>query len=316
MKQYSHAWLAFMAIKRLEDADLKKAQKYGDSLIKWFKNHKDGVTQGAWYPDSIIKDMKTSHVLKFTPANGDKKSKFRKLPTSYLLHQHFKKSDLKKQSYEIDKNTNLPDRCEAIAQSVIDNLKMQEREEKGSPISPTDNHVATLLFMLSHYVADAHVPFHCDSRQFSEEKDIHEKLEKAWDDAIKEYYLLDEENKRFFYNPEGYPLFDKDNKEKYKESFLKKVEDNLKKRKFMLTWGANNGNVWDFMSAICQYSYLLSYTFIPEGYDHTNVTSHNWKKLGSISFEDVSITVLSDAIDSIAKVYLRVWRKYERWLKE
>ena len=38
---------------------------------------------------------------------------------------------------------------------MIDNLKMQETELKGSPISPTDNHVAVLLFMLSHYVADA-----------------------------------------------------------------------------------------------------------------------------------------------------------------
>jgi len=315
MKQYSHAWLAFMAIKRLEDSDLKKAKKYGDSLIKWFKDHKDGVCQGAWYPDLIIKDMSSSHVLKFTPVNNGEKGKFRKLPSAYLLHEHCKDSDLRKRSYEIDKDTNLPDRCEAIAQSVIDNLKMQESEEKGSPIAPTDNHVATLLFILSHYVADAHVPFHCDSRQFSEGDDIHGKLEKAWDDAIKKYYRLDKENERFFYNPDGYPLLDKDNKEKYKESFLKKVEDHLKKRKFALTWGTGNGNVWDFMSAVCQHSYLLSYLFIRQGYDHTNVTSKNWKKLGLISFEDLNVAVLSDAIESIAKVYLRIWRKYKRWEK-
>lgn len=317
MKQYSHAWLAFMAIQRLEQAELSDSNRnYANSLIEWFKDHKDGVTQGAWYPDEIIKDMKTSHVLKFTPENDGKKGEFRKLPTTYLLYQHCKDFDLKQKSYKIDKKTNLPDRCESIAHSVIDNLKMQESEDKGSPIAPTDNHVATLLFMLSHYVADAHVPFHCDSRRFSEEPDVHGKLEGVWDDAIQKYYRLDEENERFFYNPEGYPLLDKEKERQYKESFLKKVEDNLRERDFGVSWGGNNGNVRDFMSAICQYSYLLSYSFIREGYDHTNVTSNNWKRLGSKSLEDVNIAVISDAIDSIAKVYFRIWRKYKRWEKK
>jgi len=317
MKQYSHAWLAFMAIKRLEHVQLSSSnRKYADSLVRWFKNHKDSVTQGAWYPDSMIKDMASSHVLKFTPGNGGPPGKFKKLPKTYLLHQQMNDSPLKQRSYKIDKDNNLPDRCESIAHSVIDNLKMQESEEKGSPIAPSDNHIATLLFMLSHYVADAHVPFHCDSRRFSAEKNIHGKLEKVWDDAIKEYFLLDKDNERFFYDPDGYPLPDPDKKQAYDTSFLKRVEDHLKNREFSVTWGNSaNRNVWDFMCAVCQYSYLLSYSFIPEGYDHTNVTSANWKNLGSISLDDVHVTVLSDAIDSIAKVYFRIWRKYKRWEK-
>ncbi|MHC4331632.1 MAG: hypothetical protein ACYSWW_26300 [Planctomycetota bacterium] len=133
--------------------------------------------------------------------------------------------------------------------------------------------------------------------------------------AIKKYYLLDKANERFFYNPAGYPLLDKEKAEQYKESFLKKVEDNLRRRQFSVTWGSRNGNVWDFMCAICQHSYLLSYSFIPEGHDHTNVTSHNWKRLGSISLEDVNIAALSDAIDSIAKIYFRIWRRYKKWEK-
>ncbi|NOY22514.1 MAG: hypothetical protein GXO70_03235 [Acidobacteria bacterium] len=316
MKQYTHAWLAFMAIKRLEQAELSKSnRKYADSLIKWFKDNKDGVIQGAWYPDMIIKDMASSHVLKFTPVDEGEKGKFRKLPKTHLVYQYCKESDLKQKAYKIDRDTNLPDRCESIAHSVVDNLKMQESEEKGSPIVPSDNHVATLFFMLSHYIADAHVPFHCDSRRFSEGNNIHGRLEKEWDDEIKKYYLLDKANGRFFYDPTGYPLFDKKKDQLYKESFLKKVDDNLRKRKFAVSFGPKNGNVWDFMSAICQYSYLLSYRFIPEGNDHTNVTAHNWKKLGSINLEDVSIAALSDAIDSIATVYFRIWRRYKKWEK-
>jgi len=72
----------------------------------------------------------------------------------------------------------------------------------------------------------------------------------------------------------------------------------------------------DFMSAICQHSYLLSHCFIPEQYTHTNVTSDNWQSLGSISFEAYSAAVLSDAIDSIARIWLRVWRRYMKWEKK
>ena len=132
---------------------------------------------------------------------------------------------------------------------------------------------------------------------------------------IELHYRIDRDNERFFYDPDGYPLLDDKTQAQFKNSFLKKVEDNLSKRKFTESFGTKNKNVWDFMSAICQYSYLLSYMFIPEGYDHTNVTTSNWKTLGAISLEDLSIAVLSDAIDSIAKVYFRIWRRYKKWEK-
>ncbi len=317
MKQYSHAWLAFMAIKRLEEAQLAdKDGAYAASLVGWFKNYKDGVIQGAWYPDKIIKDMATSHVLKFTPVKDGLKGEFKNLPKTYMLYKHCKDSPLKQYTYTVDKNTNLTDRCESIAHSVVDNLKMQESEEKGSPIAPVSNHVATILFMLSHYVADAHVPFHCDSRKFSEGNDIHGLLEEVWDDEILKFYKLDKQNERFFYDPQGYPLLDEKTQPLYKDSFLKKVEDNLSESQFSDSFGTNNKNVWDFMSAICQHSYLLSYLFIPEGYDHTNVTASSWKTLGAINLDDLSVAVLSDAIDSIAKVYFRVWRRYKKWEKD
>jgi len=70
MKRFTHAWLAFMAIKRLEETKLSDThRRYADNLIGWFKNHRDDVIQGAWYPDSVIKDMANSHVLKLTPSD-------------------------------------------------------------------------------------------------------------------------------------------------------------------------------------------------------------------------------------------------------
>lgn len=151
MKQYTHAWLAFMAIKRLEDADLSDANRsVADSLIRWFKNNKDGVIRGAWYPDSVIKDNANSHVLKFTPdATGD--NRFKDLPSTYLMRDYRTPSGLYQQPYTIDEHDNPPDRCESLAQAVIDNLKIQFSEDKGSAVAATDNHIAQLLFMLSHF---------------------------------------------------------------------------------------------------------------------------------------------------------------------
>ena len=84
----------------------------------------------------------------------------------------------------------------------------------------------------------------------------------------------DDTNERFFYDPNGYPLRDLTKDDEYQFSFLKTVEDRLTRRDFLMGHGEGNNNTWDFMKAICQYSYLLSYEFIPEGYDHKYIYSH------------------------------------------
>lgn len=315
MKRYTHAWLALMATKRLEDTTIESEdRKYADSLVRFLKGHRDDVTQGAWYPDAVIMDMANSHVLKLTPSDGTP-AEFRSLPETYLSQKLDKKSPLRKKSFvRADKKDNLPDRCESITESVVDHLKIQESEDKGSPVSPTDNQVALLLFILSHYIADAHMPFHCDARAFSTKgRDLHGKMEGVWDDTIRACYQIDEENERFIYDPRNYPMKNPNNDLQYQASFLKKVDDALGKRKFVISFGGDNNNVWDFMSAVCQHSYLLSYCFIPSQYDHTNVPLDNWQSLGSVSFEDLSVAVFSDAIDSIARIWLRLWRRYKLW---
>jgi len=295
MKKYTHAWLAFKAIERLEKATITQSYRgFADHLIDWFRDNRDGVIQGAWYPDAVIKDMASSHVLKFTPT-VEKEPKFGYLPSSYEFYRIGKKSALKKKGYTIDPNTNLPDRCEAIAQSVIDNLKMQEMEPKGSAISPTDNHVATLLFMLSHYIADAHMPLHCDSRPFSDGWNLHAHIEGVWDDEIKTFYDIDYANERFYLDPVGNPLFKETAVKEYPASFLKTVEQNLTDREFTVGWGRDNGNVWDFMSSLCQYSYLMAYALIPEGLSVADVTKDNWDKQpgSTITFRDLSTAAFS-----------------------
>ena len=93
------------------------------------------------------------------------------------------------------------------------------------------------------------------------------------------------------------------------------MDNELKARDFKITWGSRNNNVWDFMRAVCQYSYLLSYSLIPKEYDETNVSRKNWQALKGqeLKYKELSVIAFSDAIDSIARVWLRVWRKYMKW---
>ncbi len=332
MHQFTHAWLAFMAIKRLEknkDWTSEEDWKYAQNLIDWFQKNKDCVIQGAWYPDTIIKDNGTSHILKITPFSELAKAKgkmkeipstgFKSLPEIYLCFSRWgKNSPLRQESFLIDQGTNLPDRCESFTQTVIDHLKIQYYEEKGSPVAPTSNQVAHLLFMQSHYVADAHVPLHCDSRQFSEGKDFHADLEEIWEKQVINNYKLDtsdKNNPRFIYDEEGYPS---KNVEKFKESYLERVQEELINRplgSISSCFKSENNNVWEFISAVCQNSYLLSYHFFkpeevgdPEQADFTK-----WKDSHEDDLLELSFAVLADAADSIARVWLRSWRRFKIW---
>lgn len=321
MKKYSHAWIAFMAIKRLEliatTTDEKvvsgvtdKVRTEATALVKWFKNYRDFVIKGAWYPDEVFKDMSTSHIVKYTPAEIDEKVTFRKLPATHSIFTMMsKKSPLLNKPYIIE-DGNCADRCEAISHSIIDNFKMLFREEKGCPIATSGNHIAMRFFILSHYIADCHMPLHCDSRSFSNEKNIHGAIEKKWEDYITKAYKIDKDNNRFFYDPDGYPL-------PLKESdFTTNVENEIATRKYIHAWGGKNNNVWDFMSAVSQYSYLFSYFLIPKDFSNTQSMQEfteetEWGRY----FETYSAMIFSDAIDAIARIWLHIWIKYTDWLK-
>ena len=118
MKKYSHAWLAFMAIKRLEviatttdDAVVKgvsdDVRQHAKTLWKWFRNYRDFVIEGAWYPDDVFKDMSTSHIVKYEP-NGNYTS-FRNMPGTHSISSMMKKlSPLYGKSYTFFYFTILP----------------------------------------------------------------------------------------------------------------------------------------------------------------------------------------------------------------
>ena len=315
MKKYTHAWLAFMAMKRLDQATLPETEgsgksevqvaKFARSLVRWFKNYRDFVVQGAWYPDDVFADQGSSHGVKYEPdlLSEDARA-FKVLPdTMEVRNLMMEESKLYGRPFNIVKG-NLCDRCDAMAHTIVDNFKIQYREEKGNPISPSSTHMAMRFFIMSHYIADAHMPLHCDARSLGT---IHTAVENQWESAVKKSYMIDEDNERFFYDPNGYPL-----KTDKMKSLMSLVEEKILSRPFIYNWGYSDYSTWDYMSAVTEYSYLLAYEMFPSDFEDTGWT--NYKKTPAAArFEEYSLKLMADAIDSIARAWLHVWIRYRLW---
>ena len=315
MKKYTHAWLAFMAMKRLDQATLPEVEgsgksavevaSFAKSLVRWFKNYRDFVVQGAWYPDEVFSDQGSSHGVKYEPdlLSEDVRT-FKTLPeTMEVRNLMMEESALYGKPFTIVKG-NLCDRCDAMAHTIVDNLKIQYREEKGNPISPSSTHMAMRFFIMSHYIADAHMPLHCDARSLGT---IHTAVESQWESAVKKSYEIDEDNERFFYDPNGYPL-----KTDKMKSLMELVEEKILSRKFVYNWGNSDYSTWDYMSAVTEYSYLLAYEMFPRDFEDTGWTEYK-KTPAAARFEEYSSKLMADAVDSIARAWLHVWIRYRLW---
>jgi len=69
------------------------------------------------------------------------------------------------------------------------------------------------------------------------------------------------------------------------------------------------------MSTITEYSYLLAYQMFPKGFK--DMTWKNYSKTEEAKrFQEYCTLLMSDAIDSIARVWLHVWIRYRKWAME
>ena len=315
MKKYTLAWLAFMAIKRLSRTDLFTGKKFEElpldkeaaSLVDWFMSYRDFVIQGAWYPNLVFDDQETSHVAKYIPAERvGKTSPFKSLPQGMAVDQFVKKSSTryKEKSFSLVQG-NLCDRCNAMYHTIYDNFKIQFREDKGNPISPSANHLGMRFFMMAHYIADGHMPMHCDERPLRRIRDC---IGSAWERDVRLSYKVDLANERFFYDRYGYPK-----KEDKVSLLLRKVEEKILNREFVLGWGGKNKNLYDYMKAVTQRSYLMSYELFPADFDDMGWKDYKETTVYKKHFEEYSVMILSDAIDSIARAWLNAWVEFHNW---
>jgi hypothetical protein len=330
MKSVAHAWLGLMAIKRIED--LKKDfdshyKKQAKKFLEFFRKHRDAFVQGAWFPDSVISDNLTGgHTYKLRlPSKESEKEEAKKITDRTPPHLSSvklikDKKALDQKLYKPFKYT-LPDRCEALAHAIRDMTRIRDKVAKGSDVMFNDDQITLYFLMLSHYLADAHVPPHCDDRDFYTPSTIHPDMEGYWDEQVKACYPYDTKAKVFDYDLKGYPQPIDAGSEQFQSSFLAEALEILKNRKWdpadedMPENGKNK--IYDYIKAVCLVSYVVSSEFIS-----LSMKPAEYKKLKILEdpnyfdeLKKMSPHVFADAIDSIALIWLITWDKHFK-LKE
>jgi hypothetical protein len=168
--------------------------------------------------------------------------------------------------------------------------------------------------MLAHYVADGHMPLHCDSRKFNDS--IHSGMEEVWEHDVLTHYELEPvpgiiNEKRFILDKQGLPIV-KDT-EKFQSSHLGKVVKTLENRDFIMGFGNRNNNVWDYMVDVCFFSYLLSTEILPLDIKNLEKFGFNEFKIKyMVEFENATGPILSDTIDSLARIWFHAWKEYRK----
>jgi hypothetical protein len=312
LKKYTHAWIALMAAKRLQEVKDDVTPKNKEAitkLLRFIRENNDGIVQGAWFPDSVIHDNSTGHIWKLEADSGNG-TRIHKLPSTSKVKKIVKDREENEAVNLIAGN--LPDRCQALAYEIRDKLKIKhnvavKQKNPGAAIIPTNNEIALSFFMLAHYVADAHMPLHCDSRKFR--NSIHGHIEAYWEDAIKNNYTLlvdpARKDKQFELDCNGFP------KAKELDPFLTSINEDVKNRRFVIGFGSKNSNVWDYVVDICYYSYILSTEILPLP-TKVNITKLQYISTHHQDLMNSSEAILGDVIDSLARIWLDIWKNYEQ----
>jgi hypothetical protein len=300
-----------MAARRLylvKNKMTKSNKEIIERLLRFIRENNDGIVQGAWFPDSVIHDNSTGHIWQLKKKSGLGK-RIHKLPSTSKIRRLVKHRG-ENEAITLEGGT-LPDRCQALAYEIRDKLKIKnkvaiEQKNPGAAIIPTNNEIALSFFMLAHYVADAHMPLHCDARKFRDS--IHGHMEGYWEQEIKNSYslLVDpaRNDKQFELDSYGFP------REKTLGVLLSKVKDDIEKRKFLVGFGVKNNNVWDYMVDISYFSYLLSSEIISLS-ENTKITKSKYVSKYHQKFLDCSAEILGDSVDSLARIWFNVWKDYE-----
>jgi hypothetical protein len=355
MKRAAHGWIALRAYKLIDDISVngKIGNIYHtDKLIELLSYYLSSAWDGAWFPDCLICDMKYGHIFKQTDDPKilgsiikDKRSKvpYKELKSTFkgkrLCLEHLKEQEILNEHYW-SKEGHLPDRVIALTHTASDMLKLgdfplafylkeQRRKSyegdlsatsaKNLSLSPTFSarQIAITLFMLSHYVADAHMPLHCDYRDYTRRNRVrslsarlHPSIEEEWEKSFPKESIIGigKYSKNsvddIVLNLPKNSIIEIDKKEKYKLSASAK---GLKR---------SSADVWKEMVNVCRVSYGLSRVWIDKentkenkkrGYEDVRELI---KRKGKEEFVDITNIIFHDAVESVARIWLSVWGKF------
>ncbi len=134
MKKYSHAWLALKAVELLKSYRGEFSKERNERLerfLEFISSYPNTFVRGAWFPDTVIKDnTQGGHTWKYK-LDSAKGRKVTYRPPSHNTCQAFVKSDLNKKVSLVERYSDLPDRCEALSQTIRDTILITNKHDRG-----------------------------------------------------------------------------------------------------------------------------------------------------------------------------------------
>ena len=340
MNQPTHAWLAVEAYRKLlklSQTSEGKSKKL-DGLARLLGANLRDVVVAAWLPDSLIKDMTYGHVFKNSAYKGDEIPRF--TLSKKDLKAHLASDTLRPDAafdlvpktwwdaaYKVKLNGgHLPARVNALAQTARDMFKMGDNDvvdltgvkpAGAAPIAQallySPRNIAMTLWMASHYIADSHMPFHCDNRALAStaKQKTHGDVEELWGKQV----------------PDAF----------HSGTILKTSADEILATPLPsgsqfagLTFGdtisplKNSGDPWKECVYMCRASFATSFAWVPPELapvdDQTTKVSLadilTKDFCGEARFWDVSKATMIDAASAIAMFWQDAWCDFVKGVDE
>jgi hypothetical protein len=166
--------------------------------------------------------------------------------------------------------------------------------------------IALTFFVLSHYICDAHMPLHCDLRDFGGQKtktrripeDLHPEIEGLWEEQFpsKEDLILHRYKTKSIDNI-IYAL--------PKNSMI--VIDQESKYGLAAKINTITQDEWQELTYVCRASYALSRQWIKKPY---NTVKEMIQDISQEEFSRVTNCIFHDAVEEVAAVWYKAWQRF------
>jgi hypothetical protein len=326
VKKYTHAWLALKAVDQLKYLSGRFNEERNARLERFLKficNHPGTFVRGAWFPDTIVRDnTQGGHTWKYY-LDSDKGRTVSYRPPAHNMCLPIVEDALGEKVSLDTRTSDLPDRSEALSQTIRDTILITNKVHSGDVIVFNDSQAALFFLMLAHYVCDAHVPVHCDKRDFYTPSKVHPDLEYFWEKEIKKHYKVSTKTEQFDLDENGSLQMDT-SRRGFDNSILHRCDEILEES----TWdymadpsddwrtflGDTNNNFWDYLVSVCLVSFHMSLEMFPidppDGVDYDTVRIMQVSPFKETVIEH-SPRILADAINSVALLWLAAWERWE-----
>lgn len=305
MKHNTHIYLAAKSIEFLYEglsnlqyqgtgqkatsSTIRKIRREGKVLQRMLMSYEEMINEATWAPDDILNDKVQYHTFKLYTENEFPGSK------KYAKEVHEKKY------YRISGGGGLPYKVDHLARVISDMDKLRRYNDRC-----TMNQIMYQYLLISHYIADAHVPMHCDLRDDppasgDESKPqngkyysdtLHGRIEQLWEDAVNPIAIKEGIVKVKSKNDDSSVnslsnqiLFDVTNDEHYNEIIPILITER---------------DLMNFMISLCIQSKEKALKLFP--IDNPN----SWNKQ---DFPQITREIFSQIISNLISIWIWIWMK-------